>query len=306
MGGDAAGEDGEAEGPPPPAWVEVAEGHSDHVLCLSLHSRRAELAASGGKDSVVYLWDVAQGQALRRTELPVNPTDVVFGRGASDHLLLTALDSTNAGMRGVVAAWDIEAGTRHYEIDAWQGHISCLGFSKTGDTFLVGAADGTVRQHASATGELIFSFASGMSDVNMVSLSASELYVQASGDRDQTYVLDRRRPDRPLHVLGHDAPISLEFVNGVSAQWCHLAASTLVTGSDDGLVRIWDVSLGEPLVATLRGHSSPVSCVGVAPGDDLIASGGDEGKVVLYSSGGVKRGEVPLRLGAEQDNFLRY
>ena len=77
----------------------------NHVFCLSLHSRRAELAASGGKDSVVYLWDVAQGQALRRTELPVNPTDVVFGRGASDHLLLTALDSTNAGMRGVVAAW---------------------------------------------------------------------------------------------------------------------------------------------------------------------------------------------------------
>ena len=54
--------------------------------------------------------------------------------------------------------------------------------------------------------------------------------------------------------------------------------------------------------AALFGHEPPMQ----EPGDDLIASGGDEGKVVLYSSGGVKRGEVPLRLGAEQDNFLRY
>lgn len=89
---------------------------------------------------------------------------------------------------------------------------------------------------------------------------------------------------------------------GVSAAWSHSCNSTLVTGSDDSTVRIWDVSLADPLLSTLSGHAAPVSCVGLSAEDELIASGGDEGKVVLYSGYHSKRYFV----GLEQDNFLRH
>ena len=74
------------------------------------------------------------------------------------------------------------------------------------------------------------------------------------------------------------------------------------TGSDDSLVRLWDVSKGEPEVARLHGHTSPVSCVAVSAEDELIASGGDEGKAVLYSRR--TQGKSSYLVGKEQDNVL--
>jgi WD40 repeat protein len=128
---------------------------------------------------------------------------------------------------------------------------------------------------------------------------------QASGDKNETYILDVRRPDVALHVLTHEPAHfhgRIEYVNGVSAAWCHHSHATLVTGSDDSLVRIWDVSRAQPEVARLRGHNSPVSCVAVSAEDELIASGGDEGKAVLYS----RRTDAAAAylVGREQDNVL--
>ena len=51
------------------------------------------------------------------------------------------------------------------------------------------------------------------------------------------------------------------------------------TGSDDETVRIWDVARGgDPQVSMLRGHTAPVSIVAVSPEDEMVATGGDEGK----------------------------
>lgn len=74
----------------------------------------------------------------------------------------------------------------------------------------------------------------------------------------------------------------------------------LITGSDDSSVRIWDVSLGTPLLTKMCGHASPVSCVGISADDELLATGGDEGKVVMYSGHNSRR----YLVGLEQDNFL--
>ena len=141
-----------------------------------------------------------------------------------------------------------------------------------------------------------------MSDVNLVSLSCGQTYVQASGDRNQTFVLDVRWPDRPLHVLQHDEP-SAGYVNGVSAAWCHHSHSTLVSGSDDSTVRIWDVRYASPELARISAHTSPVSCVAISAEDDMIASGGDEGKVVLYGRRTIG-GPSAYRVGCENDIVL--
>ena len=45
-----------------------------------------------------------------------------------------------------------------------------------------------------------------------------------------------------------------------------------------------------------------MSCVAVSYDDEMIASGGDEGKVVLYSRRSDMRSAY--RVGAEQDNVL--
>ena len=136
------------------------------------------------------------------------PLDATFGFGPHEGTLLAAIDSSDApgGGAGRCSAFDVESGRERYSLPQPKGHVSCVHASRGGGTFLLGAADGTIRQCRTADGGLIFQFASGMSDVNLVSLSADETYVQASGDKDLTYVLDVRRPEQPVHVLQHDAP----------------------------------------------------------------------------------------------------
>ena len=51
------------------------------------------------------------------------------------------------------------------------------------------------------------------------------------------------------------------------------------------------------------GHTSPVSCVAISAEDELIASGGDEGKAVLYSRR-TEAGRAGYLVGREQDNVL--
>ncbi|KAL1528872.1 hypothetical protein AB1Y20_010195 [Prymnesium parvum] len=299
-------EDGAAEavaGAAAAAWAYAGDlpGHADHVFCLAAHPTRPNIAASGGKDSYVVLWDIDRGAAARRIALAQNPLDIAFGCGAADGMVAMGLDvpDDNHAMCSKVCVFDMETGALRINIEQGRGHVSCLHYCNTGDSFLVGGADGVVRQHSSKDGRLMFAYETGMPDVNMVSLSCSGTYVQAAGDKDQAIILDVRRPERALHVLQHDSVG--EPVNGVSASWSHLCHSMLVTGSDDSTVRVWDVSLANPLLTKLCGHASPVSCIGLSADDELLASGGDDGKVVLYSVHNSRRYFV----GLEQDHFLQ-
>ena len=72
-------------------------------------------------------------------------------------------------------------------------------------------------------------------------------------------------------------------------------------------MRLWDVSLAQPMLTSLPGHSAPISCLAIAPDDDLVVSGGDEGKVRTAATRG-RSGKLsaplePSRLAA--DSFAK-
>jgi len=121
-----------------------------------------------------------------------------------------------------------------------------------------------------------------------VSFSPCERYLQCSGEDNKILIFDLRFPDTPLHILSHESPFGTGIVEtaaqqGVSSvQWSHNGLF-LVSGGEDYLVRVWDIRLGAPLINTLSGHGGPVSSVAISPDDSLIASGGDETQVILYS-----------------------
>ena len=55
----------------------------------------------------------------------------------------------------------------------------------------------------------------------------------------------------------------------------------IVSGGDDGTVRIWDVASGEQ-VAQLDGHAGGVLSVGFSPDGAQIVSGGDDSTVRIW------------------------
>ncbi|KAL3916174.1 MAG: hypothetical protein SGPRY_006933 [Prymnesium sp.] len=122
-GGGVVDNDG-SEGPNPLGtahWAYTGDlpGHADHVLCLTTHPTRPHLAASGGKDSFVVLWDVERGSAARRIPLGRTPLDVAFGCGASEGVVTIGLDVPNemANSRSKVCVFDVETGAPRLAIE---------------------------------------------------------------------------------------------------------------------------------------------------------------------------------------------
>ncbi len=81
------------------------------------------------------------------------------------------------------------------------------------------------------------------------------------------------------------APTSLRSVSGMEGDGRHL----LISGDDEGIVRIWELSSGTFLQDTagrrLIGHQGPVwaTCTIELAGREVLATGGDDGTVRLWN-----------------------
>ena len=51
--------------------------------------------------------------------------------------------------------------------------------------------------------------------------------------------------------------------------------------TDEGVIRLWDVSTGES-IATLTGHTSWVWVLAFSPNGSMLVSGSEEGIVILW------------------------
>jgi WD40 repeat protein len=58
----------------------------------------------------------------------------------------------------------------------------------------------------------------------------------------------------------------------------------LAAGSEDHYVILWDVFTGERL-RTLEGHNGSVRSVAWSPDGQMLASGSDDGTVILWMTG---------------------
>ena len=60
----------------------------------------------------------------------------------------------------------------------------------------------------------------------------------------------------------------------------------VVSGSDDGTVRVWDAATGTPVGDPLTGHTGPVNAVAVGEldGRTIVVSGSDDGTVRVWDA----------------------
>ena len=103
----------------------------------------------------------------------------------------------------------------------------------------------------------------------------------------------RRHPGR-----GAAAPATTGRVNAVAVGALPDGTPVIVSGGDDGTVRVWRLADGTPVGEPLRGHDGAVNAVAVGAlpdGTPVIVSGGDDGTVRVWRlADGTPVGE-PLR-----------
>eukprot|EP01103_Thecamoeba_quadrilineata_P006914 TRINITY_DN1665_c0_g1_i4.p1 TRINITY_DN1665_c0_g1~~TRINITY_DN1665_c0_g1_i4.p1 ORF type:complete len:508 (-),score=68.88 TRINITY_DN1665_c0_g1_i4:13-1536(-) len=275
--------------------MECSVGHGDSIDRLALHPTHYKLLASCARDRTLFLWDIERGVPLRdlgRSDpsfLPKNwpgsIIDLTFGRGEHSQYLYTATDS-KPSKKGQVHIWDMEVGKLVTLLEYHKESISCLSCSGSGSLLLSGSADRTVNLFDLDDQKLIHSFSTHLvpgQDLNTVSFSPCERYFQCAGEDNKVLVFDLRFPKNPAQVLHHQNLSGNVHQQGISSvQWSN-SGLHLISGGEDAEVRIWDICAGGSLINSLKGHAAPVSSIAVAPCDSLIASGGDDCCVTLYS-----------------------
>lgn len=247
---------------------------SAHVSGIDWSSDGAYLA-SCGHDNFVRIWNTTSGELAvvidgnnqnnRRGQLKTV-------RWSPDNSLVAA-----AGRFDSVDVWEAATGKL---LQRLQGHVVrsiSLDWHPNGDTLATGDSEGSVRIWNLASGNQIAEFA-GPSSVQVVSWSPDgSRLASVSSDEHGPVVFIRSTSNWAIEnvLRGHTKQIN-------SISWGSNGLE-LVTGSNDGTMRLWDVATGQKLSAPMKlgsfvtsTHWSPDT---ISP---RICSATETGKVHLF------------------------
>jgi WD40 repeat protein len=255
--------------------------HGAGVLALAFGPDGTSIA-SGGRDHIVRLWDLKTG-ALRRKWLG--------HLGAIDSLAFakdgSALVSGSHDQQ--VKVWNPGQASGPEVIAAHADWVQAIALNVQSTLLASGARDGTVKLWNPADGKLLLELAKHPGAVTSLAFSHhKEKTYLAVGTRDDKNVgqikvwqieLDANQAAKAIqrHVLdGHKKGVSaLAFCPSIER------ADTLISGSADKSVKVWDVETGKEK-QSYASHADEVRCVGFAPDGKSFASGGRDRRACLY------------------------
>ena len=220
------------------------QGHTSDVLNVTF-SPDGSLLASGGADGLVGLWNPVT-ETLQAT-LQGHTSDVLNVAFNPDGSLLAS-----GGADGTVRLWNPVTETLITTLEAHMGSVSSVAFSPDGSLLASGSADGLVSLWDLHTETL--STLGHESPVLSVAFSPdSDLLATGSADG----VARLWDPHVPEHkaTLGHESPVQSVAFDG----------NTLVTGSQDGSVRRWEITAETASTAASQGSACQVGDI-LAPG----------------------------------------
>lgn len=227
------------------------------------------LGASGGRDDLIRVWDMAEGDTPAATLLleahEDRITDLAFN---PDGTLLASTSADNT-----LRVWDVASGALLYTIDDFTDAVMSVTFSADGTLLAAGGRDSSIWLGDPQTGETFLVVDNVDQPVWALAFSPDSSLL-ASASEDGSIWLWGMGDSPSLHQLsGHNGPVmSLTF----SAD-----GDTLISGGMDGQIRVWSLTDldNEPEPLVLHGHIAPVTSVNFM----------DDGRLVSVSLDGTVR-----------------
>jgi WD40 repeat protein len=289
----------------------VFKGHRKRVRCLAFAPDGTLLASAAGKGHAISLWDTRAGKRLRfLTWHQGVPTSLTFSPAGD---LLASTDTWSQSQ-----LWEMPSGEPRFRGVGGAGRASQIAFAPDGKTYLavvwggrgyeirrcdptIGAAIEIIRgpAHYTVSGIALgpggqLAVGAGRS-VDIWNLSAKKLRMSLSQThpvrsvaydpdgrtlafavRSRVTLWDTAAGQSHVILKGHEKVInSITF--GPDSR-------TLVSGSNDGTVRVWDVASGRQVTA-YDWQIGQVHAVAVAP-DGMRAAAGGDGPIVVWDLDG--------------------
>jgi transcriptional regulator with XRE-family HTH domain len=187
---------------------------------------------------------------------------------------------------GEVWLWRVADRTPLLVLQGHTGAVYDLALSADGRLLASGSEDATVRLWEVPTGRLLATLQGHTGAAWAVSLNADGRQL-ASGGMDRTV----RLWQTPFATLASDEQVAggrlLATLPGHTGVVYGVALSAdgrlLTSGGQDGTVRLWGASTGQPL-ATLHGHTGGVRGVALSGDGRLLVSGGQDGTMRVWET----------------------
>ena len=242
-------------------------GHQNSVSAVAFSPDGARLATSG-LDRKIIIWDVTTGSELFRLSGHAGEViDVEFSRDG-EHLLSSSKD-------GTVRVWDVGPTRELLTIPA-QGSSGQVALNMEGTHLTTTDETGSIKIWDTHSGSELITLSQSGTKVSDVSFDRQGTRIFAADEDGNVKVWDSRTGAELAVISGHTAALS---AIGISTDGNHLA-----TASHDYSVKLWDISskkIGKTPLLTLA-HSSSVFSVAFDPKDRILATGGQEGNVILW------------------------
>ena len=295
-----------SDGLPIQTFARSGRRSSDIVMALAFSPNGQSVLVSyepgggppGSEDLVAVLWDIHSGQPIRTFEYLKSR----FPALAFSH------DGTRLATGGQypsfdVILWDVQTGAL---LRVFTGHTSTiheLSFSPDGKTLASASEDNTTRLWNTSNGTFrtlqgakddVFSvdispdgtrvITAGRNDVTRLWDVASGKLLQTYGNNKRAKTLARFASDDRVLTASSDGTILVwdtalpdiktfpgDTRGGVNDLAIFPDGDLLVSGGDDGVVRIWNL-LEMTQVISITGHSNAVSALALSRGQTMLAS----------------------------------
>ncbi|MFO0592473.1 MAG: AAA family ATPase [Polyangiaceae bacterium] len=247
------------------------------IACIAF-SPDGKLAAGGGMDNAVRVWDLATGQI--KHQLYVHGNEIKGVAFSPDSARLVS-----ASMDGTAGVWDMASGALVARLTGHEAELH-------GARFLDGSRVATISYDRTAR---VWDTSNGLFSGALTTIPRGLSFGATSRDSrrlavaggEEARVIDTN--SGAIVRLSQEGQISGVAISGGGAR---VATGTL-QGAKDGVLRVFDAVTGQ-LRATIAGHERGVSALAFSPDERWVASGTPDGRVRVWSAdSGDRVSEMP-------------